>query len=290
MANFKYTTLNLDSFNAYILFNTNNSDIEFSVNEIGYCNATPGYRKIFTTDNFILHYVLSGSGTFIDQPVSAGDGFLIKPSSLVFHQASSNESFEHCWICLSGRKLKQMLDSCDLSCESHIFSNPEAVNIAKMIKDAVFHDYTNQNLDLSLKSLIYKVLSFHKPQSDISSDQHVENSKYITLATTFISENYSKPIRIADIAKSVNLSQNHLCKLFKKVLNCSIKNYLIEYRLNIAKNLLSQTDHSITEIANAVGFDDSMYFSQVFRKHINHTPTEFRKLTNFKNTHRRDIF
>lgn len=289
MSDYKYNTLEIDSFNAYIIFNTTDNDIDFSVKEIGYCKAVPGYRKIFTSDDYILHYVLSGKGKFAGETVSSGNGFLIKPSSLIVHQAAQDEYFEHCWIILSGYKVKELLHSCNMSLDNHVFSNDRAHDIAKMLKDAVFYDYENQNIEFSLKSLIYKILSFHKPQSDISSDSDIQNSKYITHATTFISENYTKPIKISDIAKSVNLSQNHLCKLFNKVLHCSIKNYLIEYRIGIAKNLLKKTNLSITEIANSVGFDDSMYFSQVFRKHTGQTPTDFRELKGVKNTHRRDI-
>lgn len=290
MADYKYITLDVGSFDANILFNPICSDIEFSVKELGFCRATPGYRKIFSADDYILHYVLSGQGSFAGNPVSAGDGFLIKPSALVSHQASENSHFEHCWIILSGLKVREILTSCDFPLENHVFSGKKTVHIANLIKQAVLEDYTDRNLELSLKSLAYKILSYHKPQSDLTADQHIQNSKYILHATTFISENYGNPIKISDIAKSVNLSQNHLCKLFNKVLNCSIKTYLIEYRLSIAKDLLKRTSLSITEIANAVGFDDSMYFSQVFRKYNNHTPTKFRELKGIKNTHRRDIF
>lgn len=284
MSEFKYVNLSSDSFEAYILFNTICSDIEFSVKEIGFCHATPGYRKIFTSDDYILHYIIHGKGTFAGKSVCAGDGFLIKPSSLIFHQASDEESFEHCWIILTGFKVREILSSCNISLESHVFHNTHAIHIAKLIKKAVMQDYQGQDLELSLKSLIYKILSFHISRQDVPASQAVLTSDYITHATAFIRENYSKPIKISDIAKSVNLSQNHLCKLFNKTLNCSLKTYLVKYRLSIAKTFLKQTNLSVTEIANSVGYDDSMYFSQVFRKYNNCTPSEFRELKSVKNT------
>ena len=56
----------------------------------------------------------------------------------------------------------------------------------------------------------------------------------------------------------------------------SPKQYLLNKRLTRAKELLKETNASVFEIANSVGYDDQLYFSRIFKKHIGISPTEYK--------------
>lgn len=104
-------------------------------------------------------------------------------------------------------------------------------------------------------------------------------------ALTYIKNNYTGKITVADIAKEVNLSESHLFALFKNTLGTSPISYLNSYRLSVAVDVLLKSDRTIVEIANMVGIEDSVYFNKLFRKTYQISPSQYRKLYKNSETH-----
>jgi len=99
-------------------------------------------------------------------------------------------------------------------------------------------------------------------------------------AVSYISENYSKPITVADIADHVNLSRSRLYRVFMQQIFISPQQYLTEYRVREGRNLLEKRGGSVKEIALAVGIDDPLYFSRVFKQICGKSPTEYVRYLN----------
>lgn len=74
------------------------------------------------------------------------------------------------------------------------------------------------------------------------------------------------------------MNTNYFCKFFKSLTGTSPIDYLTIYRLECAKKKLKETELSITEVAYDCGFNDSSYFTKVFKKYNNITPTKFLSL------------
>jgi two-component system response regulator YesN len=95
---------------------------------------------------------------------------------------------------------------------------------------------------------------------------------------TYISENYgSIDLSIMAISDHVKLSSSYVCTLFKSETGITLNQYITEYRLGRAKELLSDPRMRIADIAEAVGYSDSNYFSKIFRKSFGLSPSEFRE-------------
>ena len=92
----------------------------------------------------------------------------------------------------------------------------------------------------------------------------------------YISENYAKPITIDELAEQVNLSKHYFMRFFKKYMGMTCIEYINDYRLNIAANLLVTTRMQITEVAVSIGVTNLSYFNRIFRKKYNMTPKEYR--------------
>ena len=94
-----------------------------------------------------------------------------------------------------------------------------------------------------------------------------------------IKKNYNTPIKINDLAHDFNISRNYLYTLFKKTYGVSPQEYLLMRRIEKAKQLLSNntTDLSVKQISIAVGFENPLYFSRVFRARTGFSPTQYRK-------------
>lgn len=93
----------------------------------------------------------------------------------------------------------------------------------------------------------------------------------------YLHAHYAGNIGLPDLAAELGLSVNYFCSLFKKEAGSNFVDYLTQYRLRIAKELLAGTTAPVTEIAERVGYSDFRYFLRVFKKLEGVTPSEFRQ-------------
>lgn len=96
-------------------------------------------------------------------------------------------------------------------------------------------------------------------------------------ARRYLDANYALPITLDSLADATHINKFHLSHIFTKHLGMSPINYLIRRRLQISRDLLTQTDHSIAQIASSTGFASQSYFSQVFKKNAGMSPNQYRK-------------
>lgn len=97
-------------------------------------------------------------------------------------------------------------------------------------------------------------------------------------ALQYIKGHYTEGISIADISRQIGYSESYFGYAFKKKYKMSVSQYIRELQLAKSKDLLESTSLSIAGVASYVGFDDSNYFSAIFKKHFGLSPKEYRKL------------
>ncbi len=93
----------------------------------------------------------------------------------------------------------------------------------------------------------------------------------------YINRHYQENITLDRICKIFSKSRSSVSHTFKKETGQSFREYLVTVRLRSAKSLLLYSDLSVTEIAFSVGFNDSNYFSNTFKKYIGQSPGKYRK-------------
>ena len=93
----------------------------------------------------------------------------------------------------------------------------------------------------------------------------------------YIREHYAQKLTLDEIAAYLHLSTNECCRFFKKNMNCTLFEYITEYRLGKSMELLEHTDLPVAQIAYETGFGSSSYFIEKFRKNVGMTPAAFRK-------------
>jgi AraC-like DNA-binding protein len=107
-------------------------------------------------------------------------------------------------------------------------------------------------------------------------------SRRISLITKFIKDNYQNEIKLAEIAKMVNMSESAFSHYFKKRTSQSFTKYLQEYRLGVVTKYLTETNRPINEVCYLAGFNSLSNFNRFFKRKYNISPKEFRG--NFKNS------
>ena len=102
-------------------------------------------------------------------------------------------------------------------------------------------------------------------------------SKVISDAKLYMSEHFTDPnLMLQDVAKSVNMSNSRFSTVFSQQNGQTFTEYLISLRLGKAKEMLRTTGVKSTHIARECGYNDSHYFSYIFKKNVGITPSEYR--------------
>jgi AraC-like DNA-binding protein len=102
-------------------------------------------------------------------------------------------------------------------------------------------------------------------------------SNFIDAAISYINAHFREQLSVAEIAQIVDCDRRRFAYLFEKQVGLSPIQYLTEYRLKQAKQLLQATNIPINEISLNVGYIDPYYFCKLFKKHYHCTPTQYRK-------------
>lgn len=92
----------------------------------------------------------------------------------------------------------------------------------------------------------------------------------------YINDHLEQDIKLADLAALLGISQFHFCHLFKRAIAITPYQYLLQQRIERAKQLLKQTDQPILEIALQCGFNNHSHLGQQFRRFTGMTPKAFR--------------
>ena len=102
-------------------------------------------------------------------------------------------------------------------------------------------------------------------------------SRLVKYTLVYLYQNYSNNLTRKELAEQVGVSENYLSQIFRQELGISPWECLSRLRIQKAKELLTETEETITHIATRVGFNDSAYFSRVFHKTTGASPQDYRQ-------------
>lgn len=131
--------------------------------------------------------------------------------------------------------------------------------------------------DLSQKQLMETLVTQMEQEIRTNSDTFLFSSNpLIRDSMDLINREYTTDITLEDLAERLHISRGYLSTLFKKETGISIMQYITLMRMNRAEHLLHHTSMKVNEIAEAVGYHDTSYFSMQFKKLYGVSPIQFR--------------
>ena len=104
----------------------------------------------------------------------------------------------------------------------------------------------------------------------------VQKESVVEDTINIIRHNYDGALSVSSIAEMLHINPCYLSRVFKEKIGMSPKEYILQHKINRAKELLESTELSVTEIAHSVGITDSLYFSRIFKSKCKLTPSEYR--------------
>jgi YesN/AraC family two-component response regulator len=93
----------------------------------------------------------------------------------------------------------------------------------------------------------------------------------------YIQTHYAEKITLEDLSAQIHLCRSESCRLFKRYMNASMFDYLLDYRIERSLELLRSSALDVTEIAGLVGFANPGYYARIFKRKMGCTPREYRK-------------
>ena len=265
-------------------------NFEINLDECGIEQGIPGFGyKYEVLKNVVIHYVSNGKGTFkVNNKIfnlKQGDIFIILKGMNVEYMASMDDPWEYYWIGFSGSNSIEYLNRTSII-DSYVVTCTEDSKIPNIILNMcdISKNYNPSSSDdiVLLRELYSLLCTFIKEFPKEFEYKDKELHTYIQDAINFINSNYMNSITVNEIANHVNLSRSYLYKMFIKNLKVSPQKYLINLRMYKATLLLKNTKLPIGEVANKVGYTDSLLFSKTFSKYFSVSPLNYRnnKLSN----------
>ena len=145
----------------------------------------------------------------------------------------------------------------------------------KEILELLKEDGTEYQIAVKLTSMWLFFIQHVKRDIVKPTRSYIRKQERIQRMLTYIHEHYMEEIHLKDIAMEASVSVGECCRCFQSMVRKTPNQYLLEYRIEKSKELLRGTQMSVTEVAYAVGFNDSSYFIQCFRKCEGVTPGEY---------------
>ena len=204
---------------------------------------------------YLLHYVFEGEGTFQKNgavhKVSAGDLFVICPEDLTVYRADSENPWEYCWISFRAEETPDFL-------KEPVIRQPQVRQIFEQIRDQV----QGEPEDGKLFALLYEMLWSLSLDAPLKQDRQ---NTYALYAKTYLETAYMRQVSIQEIADTLHIDRRYLTILFRETYGKPPQAYLMQLRLEQARNFLSQ-GYGVTEAASMSGFSDLANFSRQYKR------------------------
>ena len=231
-------------------------------------------------DGYEIYYLINGNARyFLDNKVydlAPGDIILIPPHTLHKTNVTSDFPAERLLINFTKEFLNRKENDALFSCfNSYCVNHPEKyINyITQIESEFAKQDVYTENV---IKSLLIVLLSKLSRASD-GKKPTASSSPLIEKVIKHINENFAEDITLQLLADRFSISRNYLSKRFKSETGFGINEYLNIIRIKSAEHLLTSSNMPMTEVAAQCGFNDSNYFSSVFKKVNGSAPLQYRK-------------
>ncbi|MDR3595975.1 AraC family transcriptional regulator [Clostridium sp.] len=233
-------------------------------------------------DHYLIHFVLKGSGVFYvngkSYKIKENQGFLICPNIVTYYEADNEEPWVYTWVGFKGIKAENYLKLANLDQENPVFECAEVDFVQKCFEDMRKATELRYGRELRLQGLLIMFLSelIEEVGKNVIINSNYKEL-YIKKSMLFVETNYSSKLSISEMAKSVGLNKNYFSTFFKENMGVTPQQYIIEYRINKACELMSNQGLTIGDISRSVGYDDTLGFSKIFKKEKGMSPKKYRE-------------
>ncbi len=232
-----------------------------------------------------FHYLHSSSGegkiliNGREFTLSPGTGIFFKPGT-GHEYFSTKKPWKTYWITFEGYAVNGLCNYI-FQGDWNIFSlssqQTVEAHLDKIFQTAAVQDLYSNHIS---SVLLYEFLILlRKSISQNASHEKPLIKNQLQTVIGYIEKHYRDCITLEEMSSGINVTPQHLCRLFKQTYNMRPFEYVTRYRLKCAKELLlNQEDYQVKVVAAMVGYNDTSYFCATFKEYEGCSPLEFRKI------------
>ena len=261
--------------------------VPFLVTSCGYYRVDSG--PIIKTNrpkgrrDYQLLYIAEGKARFffdgLEHILSKGNVILFRPYDPQSYFYYPKEKCEVYWVHFTGSEVENFLSNFAFSKDKKVFYAGYSADyqwlFSQMIQEMQLRRSNYKALLTMLLQHVFLIADRALQEGERDGGDVLNEIKR---ATRFFNEHYNQPINIAEYALSLHMSPCWFIRRFKQVVKVTPMQYILSLRMANAKTLLETKDYNVTETAAAVGYDNALYFSRLFSKHVGLSPTAYKKL------------
>ena len=241
-----------------------------------FCNEHYAVRRP-SYDSFLVLYVVRGRGyCYLDgQRVELGVGSLVLLDCYLPHRYGTDTGWEIYWIHFDGRMARDTFEAVAQTRRQVILpkNTYHAAHAMERIY-TMFHvdkRISEALISKNITSILTEFLVYELPEEGVP-----EHSTRIEEVLSYISENIDQPLTLESLAQRVSLSPFYFSRVFRRETGYTLREYLINTRINAARFYLRTTQLSLKEITYRCGYGSDSTFCTTFKRITGMTPLEYR--------------
>lgn len=237
-----------------------------------------------THNHLELFYIVGGKGQFLIQdqlyPVNVNNLVIINPGVTHTEVSLNAQPLEYIVLGIEGVELAATGDA---NGQFSILDHFESLEITGCLRNILremeqkntgYEDVCQAYMEILIIRLMRNI-SFAVP----SAPQMMPGNRQCAAVKRYIDLHFKEALTLDQLAEEAHMNKFYLSHSFKREYGVSPINYMITRRIEESKYLLAETDLSLSQIAQLLGFSSLSYFSQVFRRTQDVTPMEYRHST-----------
>ena len=266
----------------------NENFVDLGLYQYGWEKCSPGHSfGPAARKHYIFHYIISGTGLLTAEEsrgvsqtfsVRSGQGFMIFPGQITMYIASSDLPWEYVWLEFDGLRVKEAIDIAGISRDNPVYRDRAKDLREEMKKEMLYIVQHSDAAPFHLIGHLYLFLDFlTRSSAQLRTPQHSKlRDFYIREALSYIEQNFQNDTSVEDIAAVCGLNRSYFGKIFKDSVGKSPQDFLLNYRMIKAAELLKLTALSVSDIGNAVGYPNALHFSRAFKNIYGVSPRNWR--------------
>lgn len=254
--------------------------------------VSTGYRKghdklgYFTkkapSPEYFMHYCISGQGWIKVQhetrTITAGDLFLCRAHVKHCYGSDKNNPWETTWVYFSGSLAHHYVNLFDTTKAEKIIpiqSNTTMIKALEDIRHVLEKGYAETFLIQASSILALLLSSLHYAYDGLAYQKQP-----LDCIVDYMVAHVHKKLTLDQLSQKMHLSKDYFTKVFYHKFGYTPIDYFIRIKIQQACQILITTDYSVTETAAMLGYNDSLYFSRIFKKKMGCSPNQYRKQHN----------
>ncbi len=281
MENISYHSYHDNFQNTLFACNRVSDDLPLVVNCSGVTVSSWEFKTTNPSGRFDYYFLYLKTGKLsitidgISNIIDAGTFILIPPNTSYSYHHADDSKLIYYWVHFTGSAVEKILRSIKIDKLPLILPAPQVSSAIDYQMAKIFDIYIKKDpfkaneLSHCLNAMFIEIAK----NSINNSPEHKRLSKSIK----YINNNYTSELTVPALAEMESLSVSRYIALFNEIMRTSPYQYIIELRLNAAREMLLNSNLSVSKIAELLGFQSVFFFSKLFKNHMGTSPLQYKK-------------